>query len=72
MGDLGEVAVTEVQEEFFDGTADLDPGMIPGIIAVHTLQIGHIVGDVCRMPEGEAEFMALHGEDAAHGLGQGA
>ena len=57
-----EVAVAEVQEEFFDGVLDLDPRMVPRIGTVEAFQIGLVFSDLQRMLQGEPKFMTLHGE----------
>ena len=48
-----EVAVAEVQEEFFDGVLDLDPRMVPRIGAVEAFQISLVLSDLLGMLQGE-------------------
>lgn len=57
-----EVAVAEVQEEFFDGVLDLDPRVVPRIGTIEAFQIGFVLSDLLGMLQGECQFMALHGE----------
>ena len=57
-----EVAVAEVQEEFFDGVLDLDPRMVPRIGTVEAFQIGFVFSNLLGMLQGKLQLMALHGE----------
>lgn len=68
---MGEVAVTQVQQQLFDGILNFDPGMVPGIGLVEPFQIGFMLYHVLRMTEGERELMPLHGEDTAQTMGGG-
>ena len=60
--DVREVAIAEVQEEFFQRILDLDPWMVPRIGTIEAFQISFVLCDLLRMLEGKLHFMALHGE----------
>ena len=62
------VAVTQVQQQLFNGIKNLYPGMIPGIGLVESFQICAMLCYLLRMMEWEGEFMSLHGEDAAQAM----
>ena len=60
--DVREVAIAEVQEEFFQRILDLDPRMVPRIGTIEAFQISFVLCDLLRMLEGERHLMALHGK----------
>ena len=68
---MGEVAVAQVQQQFFDGILNLNPGMVPGIGLIEPFQIGLMLCYLLRMAEWEGELMPLHGEDTAQTVGGG-
>ena len=61
---LFEVAVSEVVEEFLEGTPDLEPRMPPGVGAIDVLLEGDVLNDMGRMTQRELEVVALHGVHA--------
>ena len=65
---MGEVAVAQVQQQFFDGILNLNPGMVPGIGLIEPFQIGLMLCYLLRMAEGEGELMSLHREDTAQSM----
>ena len=69
--DLTEVAVTEVQPQFFKGVLNLDPRMIPGVSTVETAEIGHVLYNLSWMGERERQLMALHREHPTEAMGRG-
>ena len=64
LSDDAEVAVAQVEEEFFKRAADLDPRVSPSHDAVHAFLIGRMFDDIARMLEREFQLIAFHGEDA--------
>ena len=62
---MGEVAVAQVQQQFFDGILNLNPGMVPGIGLIEPFQIGLMLRYLLRMAEWKGELMSLHREDTA-------
>lgn len=72
LSDDAEVAVAQVEEEFFKRAADLDPRVSPSHDAVHAFLIGRMFDDIARMLEREFQLIAFHGEDAPVAAGQGA
>ena len=66
--DDGEIAVSQIQEEFFQRTAYLNPRMAPAINFVETFLILNIFQDITGMLERELQFMALHHENPAISL----
>ena len=68
---MGEVTVAQVQQQFFDGILNLNPGMVPGIGLIEPFQIGLMLCYLLRMAEWEGELMPLHGEDTAQTVGGG-
>ena len=71
LADDAELSVTQVQPQFLEGTADLDPWMVPGQDAIYPLAECHMFNHVAGMVEGELHGVASHGENAAVGTGQG-
>ena len=67
----GEIAVFQVEEQFFERTSDLDPRMIPAHDAVNALFVGNVFDDVAGMFQWKIHLRALHREDAAVTFGQG-
>lgn len=67
----GEIAVFQVEEQFFERTSDLDPRMIPAHDAVNALFVGNVFDDVAGMFQWKIHLIALHREDAAVTFGQG-
>ena len=49
LGNVLEVAIAEVQEEFLDGVLNLDPRVIPSVGLVKAFQLGIVLHDGCRM-----------------------
>ena len=66
----GEIAVFQVEEQFFERTSDLDPRMIPAHDAVNALFVGNVFDDVAGMFQWKIHLIALHREDAAVTFGQ--
>ena len=68
LSDDGEVAVSQVEEEFFHRTPHLDERMPPGIGLVETLLVVDVLDDVTRMTQREVQFVSLHREYSAISL----
>ena len=68
---MPEIAIAQVQPEFFEGVLDFDPRMVPGVCFVEAFLVLYILDDVSWMSQGEGEFVTLHGEDAAQTVGRG-
>ena len=69
--DLFEVAVSEVVEEFLEGTPDLEPRMPPGVGAIDVFLEGDMLNDMSGMTQGELEVVTLHGVHASQTGGDG-
>ena len=67
LGNNGEIAVTQVEHQLFERASDLEPRVAPGIDAVEALLVAGVLDDVARVAQGELQFVALHGENAAVG-----
>ena len=69
--DLTEVAVTEVQPQFFKGVLNLDPRVIPGISLVEPFQIGFVLDNGRGVFQGERQLVTLHGKHPADAMRRG-
>ena len=61
---LFEIAVSEVVEEFFEGTSHFEPRVSPCVGAIDVLLEGDVLNDMGRMTQRELEVVALHGVHA--------
>ena len=69
--DVREVAIAQVQEEFFQRILDFDPWMVPCIGTIEAFQVGFVLCDLLRMLEGERHLMALHGKHPSDAVRRG-
>ena len=65
---MTEVAISQIKEQFLERATDLNPGVIPSVILVHTLQVCYIINHILWMSQREIQIMALHQEYSFNGL----
>lgn len=63
--DIADVAMPQVQPQFFQRILHLAPWMIPRIKQKHALLIFCVLSDLLRMREWKCQIMPPHCEDAA-------
>ena len=71
LADMSELAIAQVQTEFFKRIEYLDPRVVPAIGTIEALQIGLILCDGLWMDEGEGQFVSPHGEHPSDTVGRG-
>lgn len=67
----GKIAVAQVERQLLERVADLGQRVVPRVDAVEPFLILHVLDDIARMAQGEAQLVARHGEDAAQAARHG-
>ena len=69
--DVSELSIAQVQPEFFQRIADLDPRVVPAVGTIESFLVFQNLNDIARMLQGKTEFMTLHRENTAQAMGCG-